>query len=67
MKEIIEKTRLQPDQKNKTDWKIYRLICWYHRKKSVNNNKKGENLNTIYDDENNTSKKKIRILWNKNK
>ena len=27
--------------------------------KSINNDQKGENLNTIYDDENNTSKKKL--------
>ena len=67
MKQIIEKTRLPPDQKIEQIEKCIDLFTNTTERKSPNNDKKGENLNTIYDDENNTSKKKITILWNRNK
>ena len=59
MKQIIEKTRLLPDQKINQIEKCIDLFVETTEKKSVNNDQKGENLNTIYDDENNTSKKKL--------
>ena len=59
MKEIIEKTRLSPDQKIKQIEKCIDLFVETDEKKSINNDAKGENLNTIYDDKNNTSKKKL--------
>ena len=58
MQEIIEKTRLSPDQKIEQIEKCIDLFV-ETEKKSINNDAKGENLNTIYDDVNNTSKKKL--------
>ena len=59
MQKIIEKTRLNPDEKIKQIEKCLDLFMETAEKKSVNNDEKGENLNTIYDDVNNTSKKKM--------
>ena len=59
MQEIIERTRLNPDDKIKQIEKCLDLFMETAEKKSVNNDEKGENLNTIYDDVNNTSKKKM--------
>ena len=59
MQKIIEKTRLSPDEKIKQIEKCLDLFMETAEKKSVNNDEKGENLNTIYDDVNNTSKKKM--------
>ena len=59
MQEIIEKTRLNPDEKIQQIEKCIDLFVETAEKKSVNNDEKGENLNTIYDDVNNTSKKKM--------
>ena len=58
MQEIIEKTRLTPDQKIKQIEKCIDLFVDTTKRKSENNDQKEENLNTIFDDENNTSKKK---------
>ena len=58
MKQIIEKTRLSPDQKIKQIEKCIDLFVDTTEIKSLHNEQKGENLNTIYGDENNTSKKK---------
>ena len=59
MQEIVEKTRLNPDEKISQIEKCIDLFVETAEKKSVNNDEKGENLNTIYDDVNNTSKKKM--------
>ena len=59
MQEIIERTRLNPDDKIKQIEKCLDLFMETAEKKSVNNDEEGENLNTIYDDTNNTSKKKM--------
>ena len=58
MQEIIEKTRLTPDQKIEQIEKCIDLFVDITERKSENNDQEGENLNTIFDDENNTSKKK---------
>ena len=57
MQEVIEKTRLSPEQKIDQIEKCLDLFIETAEKKSINNDTKGENLNTIFDDENNTSKK----------
>ena len=59
MQEIIEKTRLSPDQKIKQIEKCLDLFVETAEKKSSNNDQKGENLNTIYYDVYNTSKQKL--------
>ena len=59
MQEVIERTRLNPDEKIKQIEKCLDLFMETAEKKSVNNDVEGENLNTIYDDVNNTSKKKM--------
>ena len=59
MQEVIERTRLNPDEKIQQIEKCLDLFMETAEKKSVNNDEKGENLNTIYDDVNNTSKKKM--------
>ena len=58
MQQIIEKTRLPPDQKIEQIEKCLALFVDDTERKSPDNDKKGENLNTIYDDEKNTSYKK---------
>ena len=58
MQQIIERTRLTPDKKIEQIEKCIDLFDETAEKKSVNNDQEGENLNTIYDDKNNTSKKK---------
>ena len=58
MKQIIERTRLNPDQKIEQIEKCIDLFYDKTERKSIDNDKKGENLNTIFDDENNTSRKK---------
>ena len=59
MNQIIEKTRLTPDEKIKQIEKCIDLFVDTTERKSINNDQPGENLNTIFDDENNTSKKKL--------
>lgn len=59
MQEVTERTRLNPDEKIKQIEKCLDLFTETAEKKSVNNDEEGENLNTIFDDVNNTSKKKM--------
>ena len=65
MQDIIEKTRLNPDEKIKQIEKCIQLFIEVTEKKSVNNDEKGENLNTIYDDAHNSSKKKMELYGQK--
>ena len=58
MQEIIERTRLKPDERINQIEKCLDLFI-ETEKKSVNNDEKGENLNTIKNDVNNTCKKKM--------
>ena len=59
MQEVIENTRLSPKEKVEQIEKCIDLFVETAEKKSINNDQKGENLNTIFDDVNNTSKKKL--------
>ena len=56
MQEVTERTRLNPDEKIKQIEKCLDLFTETAEKKSVNNDEEGE---TIFDDVNNTSKKKM--------
>ena len=58
MQEIIEKTRLTPEQKIEQIEKCINLFVDETERKSENNDQEGENLNTIFCDKYNTSKKK---------
>ena len=59
MEQIIQQTRLTPDEKIKQIEKCIDLFVDTTEIKSKHNDKEGENLNTIYYDENYTSKKKL--------
>lgn len=59
MEQIIQQTRLTPDNKIKQIEKCIDLFVDTTEIKSKHNDKEGENLNTIYYDENYTSKKKL--------
>ena len=59
MGKINEKTKLTPDEKINQIEKCINLFSDTTEIKSKHNDKKGENLNTIYYDENYTSKKKL--------
>ena len=66
MQQVIERTRLNPAQKIKQIEKCLDLFTETVEKKSIWNDKKGENLNTIYPkgycDKNNTAQKKWFIM-----
>ena len=58
MELVNEKTKLDPDKKIRQIEKCLDLFVDTTEAKSIYNDQEGENLNTIYYDENNTSKKK---------
>ena len=58
MELVNEKTKLDPDKKIRQIEKCINLFVDTTETKSKHNDQEGENLNTIYYDENNTSKKK---------
>ena len=60
MKQVVEKTRLNPMEKKEQIEKCIDLFYETAEFKSKHNDEKGENLNTIYGDENYNSKKKLK-------